>query len=50
MDCDFGIIKNPKILRQNILNLAGVLEVGIFTKKPDIIYRAKSNGKFDILT
>ena len=50
LDCDFGIIKNPKILRQNILNLAGVLEVGIFTKKPDIIYRAKSNGKFDILT
>ena len=23
---------------------------GIFTKKPDVIYRAKFNGKFDILT
>jgi len=49
LDCDFGIIRNPKTLRDKILNLAGVLEVGIFTKKPDVIYRAKSNGKFDVL-
>ena len=50
LDCDFGIIKNPKILQQKILNMPGVLEVGIFTRKPDIIYKAKTNGKFDILT
>ncbi len=50
LDCDFGIIKNPKILQQKILNIPGVLEVGIFTRKPDRIYRAKANGKFDILT
>jgi len=25
------------------------LEVGIFTRKPDVIYRAKANGKFDVL-
>ena len=49
LDCDFGIIKNPKVLRDKILNLAGVLEVGIFTRKPDVIYRARANGKFDIL-
>ena len=49
LDCDFGTIKNPKILREKILNIAGVLEVGIFTRKPDIIYRAKSNGRFDVL-
>jgi ribose 5-phosphate isomerase A len=30
--------------------MPGVLEVGIFTRKPDIIYKAKTNGKFDILT
>jgi len=48
-DCDFGTIKNPKILRDKILKLAGVLEVGIFTRKPDVIYRAKANGKFDVL-
>ena len=50
LDSKFGVIKNPKILRQKILNMPGVLEVGIFTRKPDIIYKAKSNGKFDILT
>ena len=50
MDCDFGEIKNPKSLQQKILQIPGVLEVGIFTKKPDVIYRAKLNGKFDILT
>ena len=49
LDCDFGTIKNPKILRDKILSLAGVLEVGIFTRKPDVIYRAKANGKFDVL-
>ena len=50
LDCDFGTIKNPKTLQQKILNVAGVVEVGIFTRKPNIIYKAKSNGKFDILT
>ena len=50
LDCDFGIIKNPKILQQKILNIPGVLEVGIFTRKPNIIYKAKTNGKFDKLT
>ena len=50
LDCDFGVIKNPKILQQKLLNVAGIIEVGIFTRKPDIIYKAKTNGKFDILT
>ena len=50
LDCDFGVIKNPKILQQKLLNIPGVIEVGIFTRKPDIIYKAKANGKFEILT
>ena len=50
LDCDFGIIKNPKSLQQKILNIPGDLEVGIFTRKPDVIYKAKSDGKFDVLT
>ena len=50
LDCDFGIIKNPKSLQQKILNIPGDLEVGIFTRKPDVIYKAKSDGKFDDLT
>lgn len=49
LDCDFGTIKNPKTLSQKIKQIAGVLESGIFLRKPDIIYRAKTGNKFDIL-
>ena len=49
LDCNFGVIKKPKLLRENIKNISGVLEVGIFTRKPDIIYKARSAGKFDVI-
>ena len=49
LDCDFGTIKNPKTLTQKIKQTTGVLESGIFLRKPDIIYKAKTNGKFDII-
>jgi ribose 5-phosphate isomerase A len=49
LDCDFGTIKNPKVLTQKIKQTAGVLESGIFLRKPDMIYKAKENGKYDIL-
>ena len=49
LDCDFGTIKNPKVLTQKIKQIPGVLESGIFLRKPNVIYRAKTGGKFDIL-
>ncbi len=49
LDCNFGTIKNPKILTQKIKQTTGVFESGIFLRKPDVIYKAKDNGKFDIL-
>ena len=49
LDCDFGTIKNPKTLTQKIKLIPGVLESGIFLRKPDIIYKAKTNGKFEII-
>jgi len=49
LDCDFGTIKNPKVLTQKIKQIPGVLESGIFLRKPDIIYKAKENGKFEII-
>ena len=49
LDCDFGTIKNPKILTQKIKQIPGVLESGIFIRKPDVVYKAKENGKFDII-
>lgn len=48
-DCDFGTIESPKPLSQKIKQIPGVMEVGIFTRKPDVIYKAKENGRFDIL-
>ena len=49
LDCNFGTIKNPKALTQKIKQTTGVLESGIFIRKPDIIYKAKTNGKFEII-
>ena len=49
LDCNFGVIKKPKLLQEKIKNVSGVLEVGIFTRKPDIIYMARSSGKFDVI-
>ena len=49
LDCDFGIIKNPKALTQKIKQISGVMESGIFLRKPDIIYKAKTGGKFEII-
>ena len=49
LDCNFGTIRNPKALTQKIKQTAGVLESGIFLRKPDIIYKAKTNGKFEII-
>ena len=49
LDCNFGTIKNPKILSLKIKQIPGVMESGIFLRKPDVIYKAKSGGKFEII-
>ena len=49
LDCSFGKIQNPKNLTQRIKATPGVLESGIFLRRPDVIYKAKTSGKFDIL-
>ena len=48
LDCDFGQIRNPKELATKIIEMPGVIEVGIFSK-PDIIYKVKENGKYEIV-
>ncbi|MDE1763437.1 MAG: ribose-5-phosphate isomerase RpiA [Thaumarchaeota archaeon] len=48
LDCEFGKISDPKSLATKIIEIPGVMEVGIFSK-PDVIYKAKENGKFEIL-
>ncbi len=49
LDSDFGTIKNPKELSKKIKQIPGVLESGIFLRKPDIIYKAKPGGKFEVI-
>jgi len=49
LDCNFGTIKNPKALTQKIKQMPGVMESGIFLRKPDVIYKAKTGGKFEII-
>jgi ribose 5-phosphate isomerase A len=48
LDCEFGEISNPGELARKIIEIPGVIEVGIFSK-PDVIYKVKENGKFEIL-
>lgn len=50
LDCGFGVISKPQQLSQKIKQIPGVLEVGIFSRKPDVIYKAKTGGKFEIIT
>ena len=49
LDCDFGVIKNPKMLSQKIKQIPGVMESGIFLRKPYVIYKAKNGEKFEII-
>ena len=50
LDSDFGEISKPRELVEKLIQIPGVIEVGIFTRKPDIIYKIKENGSFDVLT
>jgi ribose 5-phosphate isomerase A len=46
LDCDFGQIKNPSVFATKIIEIPGVMEVGLFSR-PDIIYKVKENGKYE---
>ena len=49
LDCDFGTIDCPEVLSHNILQIPGVIECGIFLKRPDVIYRAEQGGTFGVI-
>jgi ribose 5-phosphate isomerase A len=49
LDTNFPPIYDPKKKEVELKNIAGVLEVGIFTRKPDILYKAKSDGTFETI-
>jgi len=48
IDTDFGVIEKPEILRSEIVNIAGVIDVGIFIDEGDVFYRANRNGSIQV--
>ena len=49
-DVLFPSITDPKNMELDLKNIAGVLEVGIFTRMADIYYKAKTDGSFETVT
>jgi len=49
LDVLFPTIADPKKMEIELKNIAGVLEVGIFTRRADIYYKAKTDGSFDTI-
>ncbi len=50
LDATFHSINDPAKRESEIKNLAGVMEVGIFTRKADVYYKAKTDGSFEKIT
>jgi len=49
VDVLFPSITDAKRMELELKNIAGVLEVGIFTRRADIYYKAKTDGSFETL-
>lgn len=47
LDTTFSSIPNPKEKEFELKNFPGVVEVGLFTRRADVYYKARSNGKFE---
>lgn len=44
LDADLGELRDPKGTERIINNIPGVMEVGIFTRKPNILFKANIDG------
>jgi ribose 5-phosphate isomerase A len=50
LDTFFPSITDPKEMELELKNIAGVLEVGLFTRRADIYYKARNDGSFDTIS
>lgn len=50
LDTTFASIPDPRKKEVELKVIAGVLEVGIFTRRADVYYKAKSDGAFETIT
>lgn len=49
-DVVFPPIDDPKRKETELNNIAGVLEVGLFTRRADIFYKAKCDGTYEVIS
>jgi ribose 5-phosphate isomerase A len=49
-DTSFPSITDPKRMEIDVKSIAGVIEVGLFTRTADIYYKAKNDGSFDTIS
>jgi ribose 5-phosphate isomerase A len=50
LDTFFPSITDPKKMEGDLKNFAGVLEVGLFTRRADIYYKAKEDGSYETIS
>jgi ribose 5-phosphate isomerase A len=50
LDTAFASIKDPRAKEIELKSIPGVMEVGIFTRKADVYYKAKIDGTFQKIT
>ena len=50
IDASFDKIPDPGRMEAELKCIPGVLEAGIFTRKPDLCYKAKQDASFEVLT
>lgn len=50
LDTTFPVIEDPRAKEIELKSMAGVMEVGIFTRKADVYYKAKNDGTYDKIT
>jgi ribose 5-phosphate isomerase A len=48
-DTSFNVLSNVPAKELNLKNIPGVLEVGLFTRRADVYYKAKSDGSFETI-
>jgi ribose 5-phosphate isomerase A len=49
IDAFFEPLEEPRELETKIKSTVGVIEVGIFTRKPDLVFVLKENGSYETL-
>lgn len=47
LDTDFGVIKDPYALEQELIKIPGIVETGLFSKMANSIYIGKKSGEVE---